>query len=51
MDLNKSRKGLFKKRVEKFLINKKGYPVARYSSEIEPESPILVEQIEHELDS
>ena len=35
----------------KFLINKKGYPVARYSSEIEPESPILVEQIEHELDS
>lgn len=34
----------------KFLINKKGHPVARYSSEIEPDSPILVEQIEHELE-
>ena len=34
----------------KFLINKKGYPVARYSSEIEPDSSILVEQIEHELE-
>ena len=34
----------------KFLIDKKGYPVARYSSEIEPDSPILVKQIEDELD-
>ena len=34
----------------KFLIDKKGYPVARYSSEIEPDSPILVKQVEHELD-
>ena len=34
----------------KFLVDKKGYPVASYSSEIEPESPILVERIEDELD-
>ena len=33
----------------KFLVNKKGYPVASYSSEIEPESPILIKQIEDEL--
>ena len=33
----------------KFLINKKGYPVSRCSSEIGPESPILVKQIEDEL--
>ncbi len=34
----------------KFLVDKKGYPVARYSSEIEPDSPALVKAIEHELD-
>ena len=34
----------------KFLIDKKGYPVAGYSSEIEPDFPILIKQIEHELD-
>ena len=34
----------------KFLIDKNGYPVARYSSEIEPDSPILVKQVEHELE-
>ena len=33
----------------KFLVNKKGYPVASYSSEVEPDSPILVKQIEDEL--
>ncbi len=33
----------------KFLVDKKGYPVARYSSEIEPDSPILIKQIEIEL--
>ena len=33
----------------KFLVDKKGYPVARYSSEIEPDSPILIRQIEVEL--
>jgi len=33
----------------KFLVDKKGYPVARYSSEIEPDSPILIKQIEVEL--
>jgi len=33
----------------KFLVNKKGYPVARCSSEIGPESPILVKLIEDEL--
>ena len=35
----------------KFLLDRKGYPVARYSSEIEPDSPILIKQIEHELDN
>jgi len=34
----------------KFLIDKKGNPVARYSSEVEPDSPILVKQVEHELE-
>ena len=33
----------------KFLINKKGFPVARYSSEIEPDSPLLVKRLEAEL--
>jgi len=33
----------------KFLVDKKGYPVARYSSEIEPDSPTLIKQIEVEL--
>ena len=33
----------------KFLVDKKGYPVARYCSEIEPDSPTLVKQIEVEL--
>ena len=33
----------------KFLINKKGFPVARYSSEIEPDSPLLVKRLEEEL--
>ena len=34
----------------KFLIDKKGFPVARYSSEIEPDSPLLVKKIEEELE-
>lgn len=33
----------------KFLIDRKGFPVARYSSEIEPDSPILVNRLEEEL--
>ncbi|MBT5968533.1 MAG: glutathione peroxidase [Nitrospina sp.] len=33
----------------KFLIDKQGYPVARYSSEIEPDSPLLVKRLESEL--
>ena len=33
----------------KFLVDKKGYPVARYSSEIEPDSPVLIKQVEFEL--
>jgi glutathione peroxidase len=33
----------------KFLIDRKGFPVARYSSEIEPDSPLLVECLESEL--
>jgi glutathione peroxidase len=33
----------------KFLIDKKGFPVARYSSEIEPDSPLLVKRLEEEL--
>ena len=33
----------------KFLIDKKGFPVARYSSEIEPDSPLLVKRLEAEL--
>ena len=33
----------------KFLIDKKGFPVARYSSEIEPDSPFLVKRLEAEL--
>ena len=33
----------------KFLINKKGFPLARYSSEIEPDSPLLVKRLEAEL--
>ena len=34
----------------KFLINRKGFPVARYSSEIEPDSPMLIEKLEAELE-
>ncbi|MBC8285012.1 MAG: glutathione peroxidase [Nitrospinae bacterium] len=33
----------------KFLIDKQGYPVARFSSEIEPDSPLLVQRVEEEL--
>ena len=33
----------------KFLIDKQGYPVARYSSEIEPDSPLLIKRLESEL--
>lgn len=33
----------------KFLIDRKGFPVARYSSEIEPDSPLLVKRLESEL--
>ena len=33
----------------KFLIDKKGFPVARYSSEIEPDSPLIVKRLEEEL--
>ena len=33
----------------KFLIDKEGFPVARYSSEIEPDSPLLVKRLEAEL--
>ena len=33
----------------KFLIDKKGIPVARYSSEIEPDSPLLVKRLKAEL--
>ena len=33
----------------KFLIDKKGFPVARYSSEIEPDSALLVKRLEEEL--
>ena len=34
----------------KFLIDKKGFPVARYSSEIEPDSHLLVKRLEEELE-
>jgi glutathione peroxidase len=33
----------------KFLIDREGFPVARYSSEIEPDSPLLVDRLESEL--
>ena len=33
----------------KFLIDREGFPVARYSSEIEPDSPLLVNCLEREL--
>ena len=33
----------------KFLIDKQGFPVARYSSEIEPDSPLLIKRLESEL--
>ncbi|MZH15285.1 MAG: glutathione peroxidase [Nitrospinae bacterium] len=33
----------------KFLIDRKGFPVARYSSEIEPDSPLLIKRLEEEL--
>ena len=33
----------------KFLIDRKGFPVARFSSEIEPDSPLLIEKLEEEL--
>ena len=34
----------------KFLIDRKGFPVARFSSEIEPDSPLLIEKLEEELE-
>ena len=34
----------------KFLIDKEGFPVARYSSEIEPDSPLLVKKLKAELE-
>ena len=34
----------------KFLIDKKGFPVARFSSEIEPDSPLLIKRLEMELE-
>jgi len=34
----------------KFLIDRKGFPVARYSSEIEPDSPLLIKRLEEELE-
>tara|TARA_Y100001960_G_scaffold298700_1_gene346205 strand:+ start:134 stop:706 length:573 start_codon:yes stop_codon:yes gene_type:complete len=34
----------------KFLIDRKGFPVARFSSEIEPGSPLLIEKLEEELE-
>ena len=34
----------------KFMIDKEGFPVARYSSEIEPDSPLLVKRLEEELE-
>ena len=33
----------------KFLIDRKGFPVARFSSEIEPDSPLLIKRLEEEL--
>ena len=33
----------------KFLIDRKGFPVARFSSEIEPDSPLLIKKLEEEL--
>jgi glutathione peroxidase len=33
----------------KFLIDRKGFPVARFSSEIEPDSPLLINRLESEL--
>ena len=33
----------------KFLIDKKGFPVARYYSEIEPDSPLVLKKLEAEL--
>ena len=33
----------------KFLIDREGFPVARYSSEIEPDSPLLINCLEEEL--
>ncbi len=34
----------------KFLIDRKGFPVAKYSSEIEPDSPLLVNRLKNELE-
>ena len=34
----------------KFLIDRKGFPVARFSSEIEPDSPLLINKLEEELE-
>ena len=34
----------------KFLIDRKGFPVARFSSEIEPGSPLLIKRLEEELE-
>jgi len=34
----------------KFLIDRKGFPVARFSSEIEPDSPPLIKKLEEELE-
>ena len=33
----------------KFLIDRKGFPVARFSSEIEPDSTLLIKKLEEEL--
>lgn len=33
----------------KFLIDKRGFPVARYSSEVEPDSPLLIKRLEEEI--
>ena len=34
----------------KFLIDRKGFPVARFSSEIDPDSPLLIKKLEEELE-
>ena len=42
--------GQEKLRIDKFLIDRKGFPVARFSSEIEPDSPLLIKKLEEELE-